>query len=452
MRTLGGLKEFITYLEGLGELQKISMPVDRHYEVPAILQQMGGPDAPALLFERVKGYTVPIVGNLLGTQKRMALALDIDEEDVAQGKGLTMGKNISPFFLKEENERVILSLNAESDIQEFLPVLKHYEKDSGPFITTGITSSRDPLSGIVGRGLHRIEIRGKTSLGISLVNPPLSKIYAAHKAQGTQMNVAIAVGVDPAILIGSVISPPEGTDKLAATGGMIGSAIATVKAQTADLEIPAYAEIVLEGYIDPNEDEKESVLGEVSGYYVGFPSPTVHVTTVNMRRNAVYHGLLPRGAEVDQLLAFANALKIIPKMKRDFPSLIDVHFTPGTFGSHAVMSMESDDRAEIRQAVTAMLTNSSIKRAVIVNNDVDIQNPLDVEWAITTRFQADKDLIVISDLKGSPIDPSAGTGFMTSKMGIDATRPSKDGFGKIQFPDKIQSRLPYSINELNIQE
>ncbi|MCG8552371.1 MAG: UbiD family decarboxylase, partial [Desulfobacterales bacterium] len=362
MRTLSGLKEFIYYLEGLGELRKISAPVERHYEIPAILNQLGGKDAPALLFERVKGYTMPVVGNLLGTQRRLALALDISEDDFAQGTGLNLEKKISPFLLKEENERVVLSLNEESDIQEFLPILTHYEKDSGPFITTAITSARNPVTGVMGRGLHRIEIRGKTHLGISLVNPPLSNIYAAHKAQGTRMNVAVAVGVDPAVLIGTILKSQEGTDKLATAGGMVGSAIATVNAQTTDLDLPAYAEIVLEGYIDPKEDEQDSVLGEVSGNYVGFSSPTIQVTTVTMRRNAVYHGLLPQGAEVDQLLAFSFGLNVIPKIKRDFPSIIDIHFTPGTFGSHVVMSTSTDDRGDIRRAVTAMLSFSNIKK------------------------------------------------------------------------------------------
>lgn len=452
MRTLSGLKEYIYYLEGLGELRKISNPVDRQYEIPAILNQLGGNNAPAILFERVKGYTVPVVGNLLGTPRRLALALGTSEEDVLEGKGLDMKKKISPFFLNEENERIILSLNEESNILEFLPVLTHYKKDSGPFITTGITSAKDPRNGNVGRGLHRIEIRGKTNLGISLVNPPLSDIYAFHKRQGTRMKVAVTVGVDPAIFIGSILKAPKGVDKLSATGGMVGSAIATVKAQTDDIEIPAYAEIVLEGYIDPKEDESVSNLGEVSGIYVGFSSPTVHVTTVSMRRNAVYHGLLPWGAEVDLMLAFIFGRNIIPRMKSDFPSLIDIHFMPQTFGSHVVMSMESDDRGDIRRALTAMLSFANVKKAVIVNEDVNIRKPLEVEWAMATRFQADQDMIVFSGLKGAAIDPSAGDKFQTTKLGIDATRPSRKGFGRIQFPDEIQSQLPYSLDELNIQE
>jgi 2,5-furandicarboxylate decarboxylase 1 len=443
-----GLKEFVNTLDDLGELRKIPVPVDPRYEIPAVLDQFCGTDAPAILFEHVKGHAIPVVSNLLGTKRRLALALGIDDGDLIQSLLPKLEKRISPFMLKEEDERVVFPLNQESAIQEILPVLTHYTKDSGPFITTGITSARDPRSGVIGRGLHRIEIRENATLGISLVNPPLSDIYAAYKEEGRRMEVATAVGVDPAILIGMVLKAPRGIDKLAAVGGLMEKAVATVNAETVDLEIPAYAEIVLEGYIDPKEGEQEGTLGEVSGYYMSFPSPSIRIKSVSMRRDALYHGLLPRGSEVDQLLAFAYGLNITPKLKREFPSLLDTHLIPGTSGSHLVMSMESDDRGEIRRAVTMALTFPNVKKAVIVNGDVDVRNPLEVEWAVATRFQADRDLIVLSGLKGQPIDPSSGAGFITSKVGIDATRPNAKDFEKIRFPDGIQSRLPYIINSL----
>jgi 2,5-furandicarboxylate decarboxylase 1 len=448
VRTLDGLKEFVHYLDGLGEIKRVTTPVDPRYEIAAVLDNLGKNDGPAILFEQVKGYAMPLVGNLLGTQKRLALALGIEEDDMFQGLQPRLDKRITPYLLTEENERVIFSLNKDSALQELIPVLTHYVHDSGPYITAGLTSCRDPRTGSMGRGLHRLEIRGNAEIGISLVNPPLSEIYAFHKKQGTRMEVAVAVGVDPAILIGTVLKVPKGIDKLASVGGLTGAAVPTVKAATVDVEIPAYAEIVMEGYIDPTEAEKNGVLGEVSGYYMSFPSPTIHVQTVSMRREAIYHGLLPRGSEVDHLLVLVYGLNVIPKMKKEFPSLLDIHFVPGTFGSHAVMAMGSDDKGEIRRAAAMALTFPNIKKAVIVNEDVNIRDPLEVEWAMATRFQADKDLMVIPALKGQPIDPSSGHGFLTAKMGIDATRPRPEGFEKIFFPDDVQERLPTIITKL----
>lgn len=449
MRTLRGLKEFVDCLDEMGELQRISVPMDPRYEVPALLDRLCSGPAPAILFEKIKGHGMPVVGNLLGTSKRLALALGIDEGDVIEHLQPRLEKRITPFLITEENERVTFSLNKDNAICEFLPILTHYTDDSGPFITSAVTSAKHPDSDVIGRGLHRIEIRGNTTVGISLVNPPLSDIYQRHKAEGTRMEVAVAIGVDPAILIGTVLKAQKGVDKLANVGGLMGGAVATVNAKTVDVEIPAFAEIVLEGYIDPKEGEKGGILGEVSGYSMSFPSPTIHITTISLRRDAVYHGLLPRGSEVEQLFGFVWGLKIIPKMRQEFPSLLDFHFLPGTFGTHVVMSTASDDRGEIRRTIAMALSFTNVKKAVIVNDDVDIYNPLEVEWALATRFQADRDLMVLSDLKGQPIDPSSGPGFISSKMGMDATRPNRNDFNRIRFPKEVQSKLSYIINEIN---
>lgn len=448
MRTMNGLTAFINTLADLGEIRRIQIPVDPRYDISAILDQICGLDAPAILFENVKGHAMPLVANLLGTRRRLALALGLEDGDLVEQLLPHIDQAISPFKLTEENDRIVFSLDETNAIQEILPVLTHYRNDSGPYITTGITSARDPESGMVGRGLHRIEIRGNATLGISLVNPPLSAIYATHKAEGTRMPIATAVGVDPAILIGTVLKAPKGVDKLAAVGGLMQGAVATVDAQTVDVDVPAYSEIVLEGYIDPQEGEQDGLLGEVSGYYMSFPSPCVHITAVSMRREAVYHGLLPRGTEVEQLLALVNGLNIIPKLRREFPSLLDVHHVPGTCSAHLVMSMQCDDRGEIRRALTFALGFQSVKKVVVVNEDVNVHDPLEVEWAVATRFQADRDLIVLSGLKGQPIDPSSGDRFISSKIGIDATRPSTSGFEKICFPDETHDRLPEMINSL----
>ena len=448
MRTIRGLREFVNQLDECGEIQRVAEPVDPRYEIPALLNDLGDGQAPAVLFESVKGHTMPVVGNLLGTKRRLALALGIEGGDIIQSLLPKIGKQISPCSQKEDGERVVVPLKNGLTIQELLPVLTHYIGDSGPFITTGITSARDPDSGVTGRGLHRVEIRGNTIAGISLVNPPLSDIYAAHKTRGTHMELAVAVGVDPVILIGTALKAPKGIDKLAAVGGLTGTAVATTPAQSIDVEIPAYAEIVLEGHIDPHEGEKGGILGEVSGCYVDFPSPTVHIATVSIRRNGIYHSLLPQGCEVDELMALLFGLHIVPPMRREFASLREIHFVPGTFGSHLVIAMANDDCGEIRRAATMALSFGTVKKVVMVNTDVDVTNPLEVEWALATRFQADRDLILLPGLKGSPIDPSSQAGFLTAKVGMDATRPSRERFEKIRFPNEIQDRVQQIVNQL----
>ena len=449
MRPLRGLKEFVQYLEERQELQRVTVPVDTRYEVAAVLSEMGKQGAPALLFEKVKGHSMPLVGNLLGTKRRLALALGIDEEELLRGLLPNLEKRIPPVFLKGQLERVVIKPEKQVDLQKLLPILTYYVKDSGPYITSGITSARDPRNGGIGRGLHRMEVRAEAELGISLLNPPLADIYAYHRKEGTRMEVATAIGVDPAVLIATVLKMPGELDKLSGAGGLMDEAVSIQKAETVDVDIPAYSEIIIEGYIDPDGEEKDGTLGEASGYYMSFAkSPTLHVTAISHRKDPLFQAILPWSFEVDHLLSFVHGLNFIPKIKREIPSLLDIHFVPGTFGSHTVMSIESDNRGEIRRALAAALSFSNIKKAVIVDGDIDPRDHLEVEWAMATRCQADRDYIVIPSMTGQPIDPSSGEDFATAKVGIDATRPRSPGFEKVDFPEEIRRRLKPLINEL----
>jgi 2,5-furandicarboxylate decarboxylase 1 len=338
------------------------------------------------------------------------------------------------------------------DLLKVLPALTHYSKDSGPYITSGISSARDPKTGVTGRGLHRMEVRGKNILGISLLNPPLADIYSQHRREGKKMEIATVIGVPPAVFIASIFKVPPGIDKLSVAGGLKGEPVETTMARTVDVDIPAHGEIVIEGYIDPRDKEEDGTLGESSGYYMAFgKSPTIHVTGLRYRKGALYHAVVPWAREVDSLLYLVHGLDFIPKMRREIPSLRQIHLVPMTFGSHVVMSIDSDHKGEIRRALTLALSFTSVKKAVMVDVDVNPEDDQEVEWALATRFQADRDLIVIPDLRGQPIDPSSrwtGEGFLTTKMGLDATRPKKEGFEKVDVPEDVKRRLSPVLKNL----
>ena len=263
------------------------------------------------------------------------------------------------------------------------------------------------------------------------------------------MEVATVIGVDPAILIASISKIPRGTDKLSVAGGLRGEPIPMVKAETADIDIPADTEITIEGFIDPKGEEKDGTLGESSGYYMTFSrSPTIHVTAITYRKGAYFHAIVPWALEVDNLLYLIHGIDLVPKMKREIPSLKQIHLIPGTFGSHVVMSIETDQRGEVRRALNLALSFPSVKKAVIVDEDVDPEDGQEVEWAVATRFQGDRDLIVVSDLRGQPIDPSSKEGFLTTKVGMDATRPKKEGFEKVDVPAEVKQRLAPIMDKL----
>jgi len=449
LRAFSGIRDFVGYLRDIRELLTISTPLDPRFEISTILSELGKKEAPAILFEEVKGYKFPVVGNLLGTKKRLSIALGVDQEHLLEDALPKLENRLLPILVSDRSQKVVITKKEKIDLLKLLPILTHYSKDSGPYITSGITSARDLKDGTIGRGLHRMEVRGKNELGISLLNPPLSEIYAHCKKERKKMEVATVIGVDPALLIAAVFKIPRGMDKLTVAGGLRGEPIPLVKAETVDIDIPAYAEITIEGFIDPKGKEKDGLLGESSGYYMTFSkSPTIHVTTITYRKGAYFHAIVPWSLEVDNLLYLIHGIDFIPKMKREIPTLNRIHLIPGTFGSHVVMSIDTDNKGEIRRALTLALSFSNIKKAVIVDGDVEVEDHHEVEWAIATRFQGDRDLIIIPDVRGQPIDPSSKEGFLTTKIGMDATRPKKEGFEKVDVPVEVKQRLASMLNNL----
>jgi 2,5-furandicarboxylate decarboxylase 1 len=446
------LRDFIKVLRKEGELLSLSKPFDPKYEISAIISELGKRKAPAVLFRKAKGFEISVIGNLFGTVRRLALALGIEEDRLIEDVIPRLENRITPVLISENPAEQVRVPTGKLDLLKILPALTHYSKDSGPYITSGISSARDPKTGVTGRGLHRMEVRGKNTLGISLLNPPLADIYAMHRKEGKKMEIATVIGVPPAVFIASIFKVPPGTDKLSVAGGLKGEPVETTMAETVDLDIPAHGEIVIEGYIDPRDKEEDGTLGESSGYYMAFgKSPTIHVTGFKYRKGALYHAVVPWAREVDSLLYLVHGLDFIPKMRKEIPSLRQIHLVPMTFGSHVVMSMDTDHKGEIRRALTLALSFTMVKKVVVVDVDVDPQDDQEVEWALATRFQADRDLIVIPELRGQPIDPSSrwtGEGFLTTKIGLDATRPKKEGFEKVDVPEEVKRRLSPVLKDL----
>ena len=451
--TFPGLRDFIEDLRENGELLTLSTPLSPKFEISTILSDLGKKESPALLFEKVKGHQLPVIGNLLGTKKRLSMALRVDPDHLLEDLSGKIGQRLSPKLVSGPVSKETITKRAKIDILKQLPVLTHYSKDSGPYITSGITSARDPESGVIGRGLHRMEVRGKDQLGISLLNPPLAEIYAKCKRENRRMDVATVIGVDPLILISFILKVPPGTDKLSVAGGLGGQPVPVSRAKTVDIDLPAQSEVVIEGYIDPRGQEEDGILGEGSGYYMAFSkSPSIHVTALTLQKEAIYQAIVPWSLEVDNLLYLVHGLDFVPKMKKEIPSLKRIHFIPGTFGSHVVMSVETDQKGEVRRALTLALSFHHIKKAIIVDEDVNPEDDQEVEWALATRFQGDRALIVIPDLRGQPIDPSSKEGFLTTKMGLDATRPRKEGFEKIDVPIEVKERLAPILRKLKRKE
>jgi 2,5-furandicarboxylate decarboxylase 1 len=169
---------------------------------------------------------------------------------------------------------------------------------------------------------------------------------------------------------------------------------------------------------------------------------------VSFREKGFYHGIVPWGVEVDNLLYLIHGLDFIPKMRKEIPWIKKIHIVPRTFGSNIVMSIEAAEKSDVRRALVTALALTNTKKVTVVDEDVDVEDNAEVEWAIATRFQADRDLIVIPGLRGQPIDPSSGEGFATAKIGIDATKPRKQGFEKVGIPAEVSQKITPILNGL----
>jgi len=421
------LRDFIEALRREGELVEVREKLSPRYEISAFLSLTSGKrEAPAFLFSSIEGYDVPVVGNVLGTRKRMAMALGTSVEEMEKVYG-ERSKRRAPLKEVEREKAPVKAqiLKGDFDILKLFPIPTLYEKDSNPFITSGITSVRDPKTGAVARGIHRLEVHDGRTLSIGAVTPgsPMSELIRRAHEEGRDLEVAVTIGVDPAVILGIVSPAPPGVDKLEIAGGLKGDGVEVVRGETVDILFPAEAEIVLEGIMPAGRRMRNGPMGEATGYYVVFEEcPVIELRALNFRKDPVYQVILPWGFEACGVIDLLMEMSIAASLKSQVPSVADVSVVPTLTGLHVVFSVSTQDKGEIRRALCAALAHPFVKMAVAVDQDVNIRDLLEVEWAVATRFQADVDMILITGVKANPIDPSMREG-KTAKMGIDATKP-----------------------------
>ncbi|MDY6863427.1 MAG: UbiD family decarboxylase [Thermodesulfobacteriota bacterium] len=444
------LRSFIKRLEEEGEIITVKDSLDPRFEIPAFFEELGKKEgSPAAIIENVAGYNMPVVGNLLGSRKRIAMALETDEENAYKKFSSIHEKTIPPVIVSEAPVKEVV-LNKDIDILKHLPVLTYHEKDAGPYITQGVVFSQDPESGNKTMGVHRLQVKSKNRLGIFLASRTSTEYFRRAEEKGEPLDVAIAIGVEPMILLASVGWFPFG-DKLTLAGTLRGEPLELIQAESIDLAVPAHAMIVLEGKILPGVRETEGPFGESTGYYITAQNPVIEVTAITHQMSPLYAIFKPFSVEDDLLTALAFKSNILKELKKVVPSVQDIAVSMYT--SHVIISIKKKDEAEARTALYSILSNNIyIKFAVVVDDDIDIYNLREVEWAISSRFQADRDLIVLKDVGGSFIDPSAKDGYLSAKMGLDATKPSgqPERFEKIIIPQKAREKVKEIFKNIRI--
>ncbi len=413
------LRDTLKTLRDKGRLLQVQEPVSAVFEAAALLAAAARRGEGAVLLSRIEGHTVPVCGNLVYGREVLGWALGVPTEAVPAELTRRLGTPASPVSTGDGR---VQAVESKTSLAQTLPILTHYRDDSGPFITTGLLSARDPDSGVVARGIHRMELRGENELGVALLNPPLAHVYAKHKRQGTAMPVAAVVGIDPLTFCAFALKGSPQVDKLAVAGGLRGSPVEVTTAAHTGIPVPARAEFLLEGEVDPTDEREDGPLGEIGGYSLIFPAtPTFRVRRITHRPDPIYHALLPTGPEGDLLLSTVAEASIASRVAELFPFARLYHFVPSTFGSSLVVQVAPAPRGQVRSLLVHLLTLGMAKKVVAVADDVDPGDPVEVEWSVATRCQPDQDAMILSDLKGQPIDPSCPELFRTAKLAIDAT-------------------------------
>jgi len=449
--TLDDIHQFVDELEKAGELKRIITQVDSDLEIAEILRRTMYANGPALLFENVKDYDMPVLGNAFGSLKRLEIGLetsdfteigqrivDMTKMEVPSGvlnkiKKLPELAKMGDVFPKLEKDGPVTEIVDDSPSFDKIPILKTWPKDAGRFITFGFVVTKHPETGVRNLGVYRMQILDSKH---ALMHWQKHKRGAHHhditKEKGEKIEAAIVIGGDPATIFSAVAPVPEGLDKFVFAGIARKKGIKTVKCKTIDLEVPANAEIVLEGYVDPFDVRDEGPFGDHTGYYTPKePYPTFTLTGIMQRKKPIYlTTIVGKPILEDAYIGKVIERSFLPLIRMFQPEVVDFSMpASGWFQGLAIISIKKRYPGQARKVMMGLwgLGQLSLTKIfVVVDNDVNVHDINDVIWAITTRADAARDVMIIDKTPTDTLDPASPLLNLGSKLGIDATQKTKE--------------------------
>jgi UbiD family decarboxylase len=429
------LREFLKQMETRKEILHIKDEMSTRFEIPFIMKSFEN-QCSALMFENVKDYETKIVANVCGTRKRICAALNVDRDRLYRRLTEAWRSPRKPKIVEDGAVKEIV----ENDLSR-IPVLTHFERDAGPYITSAVVYARSIDGKVENVSVHRLQVLDKKHLAIRLVPRHLFKLWQVARESGKDLEVSISIGVHPAIMLAASSPVPFGVNEFEVANTLMNVGFDLVECEHVNAYAPAEAELVLEGKISATKEVAEGPFVDITGTYdIERKQPVVEVVGVMHRKDYVYQALLPSGAEHRLLMGLPHEVLIWDAVSRIVPKVYAVNLSVGGSGwLHAIISIEKQLDGDGKNALlAAFAAHPSLKHAVVVDSDIDVFNVSDVEWAIATRFQASEDLLVIKNVRGSTLDSSADqeTG-LTTKMGVDATRPftkPKEKFDRAKIP------------------
>jgi 4-hydroxy-3-polyprenylbenzoate decarboxylase len=402
------LREFINRLEELGELHRVKADVHWDLELSHIAKINELRQGPALLFENIKGYSTPVLTSALATTGRLALALDLPIDctlmEIARKWADRIKHRITPREVSTGPCKENVMRGDQVDILKF-PVPKYYEKDGGRFIgTTNCIISRSPQTGWVNIGTHRMQVLDERTAGIWMIPGKHVQLHLKeYERLKKPMPVAVAIGVDPVLFLVSSAPVPPGVCEYEVMGALRGEPVEVVRGETVDLPVPANAEVILEGEVDPSEMKDEGPYGEYSGYYQAtFPKPYMKIKCVTYRNDPIHWGCTTGRpiTDIHMLMALNRTAQLWSDLEvMGLPGIKAVYCPPETGGYFtAIVSVKQLYPGHARQVGTAVFSCPSgaysTKLVVVVDDDVDPSDLREVWWAVGMRFQPDRGSVI----------------------------------------------------------
>jgi UbiD family decarboxylase len=425
-----GLRNFIEALDNSGELTRIKKPVSTEFEIAGIINALG--EKP-VYFEKVKESTYPVVAGLVSSKELIARSLGIEKNGLLPKLSIAIEHPIPPQIRKKATCQEVVETNV--DLTK-LPIMHYTERDGGKYIASAVTIIKDPG---LGRNMcfHRLMLKDKNHFVARIVENRGTD--TALKKAGGELDIAVCIGNSTAVLISAATTLPMGIDELGMANVLEKTDL--VKCKTVDLEVPADCEFVLEGHIT-KEKATEGPFLDLTGVVDRVrQQPVVDIKCITHRKNPIYQTILAGKNEHKFLMGMPKEPTIYNEVNK-VCQCKDVYITPGGCSwLHAVVQIKKQNAEDGKNAIVAAFEgHKSLKHCVIVDEDINIYDPHDVEWAIATRFQADKNTIVLSNQPGSSLDPSGdlteGKKATTAKAGLDATAPlvtTGKGFKKEEY-------------------
>ena len=478
------LREFIAFLETKGDLRRISAPVSTELEMTEIAYRSMRADGPALLFENVAGHDMPVAINLFCSERRMNWALEVEDADSLAGrleamiemvqggppqgvlnKLRTLGRLVhvgayQPRVIGNPPCQQVVLSGEDVDLYS-LPIIKCWPMDAGPYITLPLVITRDPETGTQNYGIYRMQVFDRNTTGMHWQT---HKVGARHyRASVEKLEVAVALGGDPAsIWTGSAPLPPD-IDEMVLAGFIRDEGVELAQAVSVDLKVPAHAEIVLEGYVIPGEERTEGPFGDHTGYYsLAEPYPVFHVTTVTHRHNPIYPTtFVGRPPTEDYWMGKVTERVFLPLIRLILPEVVDINMpAEGIFHNLVIVSMKKEYPGHARKVMYGLwgLGLLSLTKVIMVVDDfVDVQNLSEVAWRVANNINPATDLVMV-DGPIDDLDVASPTPRFGSKVGIDATRKGpQEGYHREWPPDiemspEIRERVSARWAELGLDD